>query len=156
VASRRIKRSRRGFDVRLPRPERDVLRTLPEQLRDLLADGDREDPAVRRLFPSAYLDDAAASEEFDSVVRDDLADERRRSLDEMQRTLDASSLSEEELLAWLAVVNDLRLVLGVRLAVTEESTPADFAADEETSASYALYAYLSYLEEEMVEALAGA
>jgi len=156
MASRRIKRSRRGFDVRLPRPERDVLRTLPEQLRDLLDDGDREDPAVRRLFPSAYLDDAAASEEFDSVVRDDLADERRRSLDEMQRTLDASSLSEEELLAWLAVVNDLRLVLGVRLAVTEESTSADFAADEETSASYALYAYLSYLEEEMVEALAGA
>jgi hypothetical protein len=156
MAARRIKRSRRGFDVRLPRPERDVLRTLPEQLRDLLDDGDREDPAVRRLFPSAYLDDAEASQDFDSVVRDDLADERRRSLDEMQRTLDSSSLSEDELLAWLAVVNDLRLVLGVRLAVTEESMPADFAGDEETSASYALYAYLSYLEEEMVEALSGA
>jgi hypothetical protein len=40
--------------------------------------------------------------------------------------------------------------------VTEESTAADFAGDEETSASYALYAYLSYLEEEMVEALSGA
>jgi hypothetical protein len=28
-------------------------------------------------------------------------------------------------MAWLAALNDVRLVLGVRLAVTEEATPAD-------------------------------
>ena len=39
--------------------------------------------------------------------------------------------------------------------VTEETTPAEFSGDDEASASYALYAYLSYLEEEMVEALSG-
>lgn len=154
MALRRIKRSRRGFDVRLPAREREILRTLPQQLRDLLDDGDREDPAVKRLFPSAYIEDDAASTEFDDIVRDDLAEQRRRALDEMVRTLDSPSVTEDELLAWLGVVNDLRLVLGVRLAVTEETTPSDFSADDEASGSYALYAYLSYLEEEMVEALA--
>jgi hypothetical protein len=73
----------------------------------------------------------------------------------MSRTLDERTLTEDELLAWLAVINDLRLVLGVRLAVSEESVPSDFEGDEEASASYALYAYLSYLEEEVVDALAG-
>jgi uncharacterized protein DUF2017 len=155
VALRRIKRTRRGFDLRLPTQERDVLRTLPDQLRALLDEGDRDDPAVRRLYPSAHLDDEAASAEFDTIVRDDLTEQRRNALDEMARTIDASSVSEDELLAWLAVVNDLRLVLGVRLAVTEDTKPTEFSGDDEASASYALYAYLSYLEEEMVEALSG-
>jgi uncharacterized protein DUF2017 len=155
VALRRIKRTRRGFDLRLPTQERDVLRTLPDQLRALLDEGDRDDPAVRRLYPSAHLDDEAASAEFDTIVRDDLTEQRRNALDEMARTIGASSVSEDELLAWLAVVNDLRLVLGVRLAVTEDTKPTEFSGDDEASASYALYAYLSYLEEEMVEALSG-
>jgi len=155
MAFRRIKRTRRGFDLRLPAPERDVLRTLPDQLRALLDEDDRADPAMRRLYPSAHLDDEAASTEFDTIVRDDLTEQRRNALDEMARTIEAGSVNEEELLAWLAVINDLRLVLGVRLAVTEETTPAEFSGDDEASASYALYAYLSYLEEEMVEALSG-
>jgi hypothetical protein len=50
-------------------------------------------------------------------------------------------------------LNDVRLVLGVRLAVTEESTSADFAGDAETETAFELYRYLSYLEENVVEAL---
>jgi hypothetical protein len=72
----------------------------------------------------------------------------------MARTVDRSRLSEDELSSWLAAMNDLRLVLGVRLGVTEESEPTDYAADPETERSYALYAYLSYLVEEIVDALA--
>jgi hypothetical protein len=135
-----VKRSRLGgYVVRLPSAEREVLGSLPPMLRALLAEQDAEDPALRRLFPSAFLDDEEAAAEFDSVVR--------------ERTVGSDRLSEEELSAWLASVNDLRLVLGVRLAVTEESTPAEFNGDPETEQAYALYAYLSYLEEEMVEAL---
>jgi hypothetical protein len=122
-------------------------------LRSLLASGEADDPAMRRLFPSAFLDDAAAADEFDAAVHDDLLGERLRAIDAMERTLQAESLSEEELAAWLAAVNDLRLVLGVRLAVTEDSTPEEFAEDPETSRAYRLYAFLSYLEEEVVEAL---
>ena len=157
MAVRRVKRSRGGdFVLRIPPPERDVLERLPQMLRELLERDDRTDPALRRLFPSAYLDDEEASAEFESVVRDDLVAQRTAAIETMERTLRAPRLTEDELVAWLAAVNDLRLVLGVRLAVTEESTPDEFDGDPETRASYRLYTYLSYLEEDVVEALSSA
>lgn len=150
----RIKRMRRGgFSLRIPPPERDVLAAVPQMLRALLQDGDAHDPAMRRLFPSAYMDDEAATAEFDSVVHDDLLEQRLAAIDTMERTLPAERLTEDELLAWLGAINDLRLVLGVRLAITEESTPQDFSSDPETERAYGLYAYLSYLEEDAVRAL---
>lgn len=156
MPARRVKRSRLGgYVVRLPSAEREVLGTLPPMLRALLSEQDPDDAALRRLFPSAFLDDEKAAAEFDSVVRDDLMGQRLAAIETLERTLGSDRLSEEELSAWLASVNDLRLVLGVRLAVTEESTPEEFGGDPETEQAYALYAYLSYLEEEMVEALAG-
>lgn len=150
----RIVRSRAGgFDLRIPRSERNVLRALPDQLRILLDEGDAEDPALRRLYPSAYPDDPAAAAEFDGFVRDDLTEQRVKAIETMARTMDATHLDEEEASAWLAAINDLRLVLGVRLGVTEESEAEDFEADEGTHGSYALYGYLSILEEDIVEAL---
>lgn len=153
MALRRVKSTKRGFALRLPGPERDVLRTLPGQLRALLEGADRADAAIRRLYPSAYLDDEEASEEFDGIVREDLTAQRARSMEVFERTIDATTLTEDEIHAWLSVVNDVRLVLGVRLGVTEESVPEDYSRDEETESSYALYAYLSFLEEEIVDAL---
>jgi hypothetical protein len=155
MAARRIKRTRRGFEVRIPTDERDVLRTLPEQMRALLAESERDDPVMRRLYPSAYLDDESAAAEFDTAVRDDLTRERLDALEGFERTLEAKTLTEEELAGWLAVLNDTRLVLGVRLSVTEETVPHDFQGDETAMASYALYAFLSYLVEEIVDALSG-
>lgn len=137
--------------------EREILRDLPAQLQSLLDDADAaEDAVVRRLYPSAYPDDPAASAEFDGYVRDDLTAQRLAAIETMSRTIDATHVAEDELLAWLSAINDLRLVLGVRLNVTEESAPADFAGDEDAAGSYAIYAYLSYLEEEIVEALSSA
>ncbi len=154
MAVRRVKRTRSGeFILRIPPPERDVLTGLPQMLRTVLERDDRSDPVVKRLFPSAFLDDERSTAEFDSVVRDDLMAGRLAAIETMERTLQAVRLTEQELEAWLAAMNDLRLVLGVRLAVTEESTPEDFDDDEESGAAYALYAYLSYLEEDVVQAL---
>lgn len=144
-----------GFDLRIPRSERNVLRALPDQLRELLDEGDTEDPALRRLYPSAYPDDPIAAAEFDGFVRDDLTEQRTKAIETMARTIDSEHLDEEEVSAWLAAINDLRLVLGVRLAVTEESEPEDFESDDATQGSYALYAFLSILEEDIVEALSG-
>lgn len=153
---RRVRRTRRGdYELRLPAAERELLRSLPAQLRELLDEGNGDDPAMRRLYPSAHLDDERAAAEFDALIRDDLTRQRRQALETMERTADATRIDEAELTAWLACVNDLRLVLGVRLAVTEESRPEDFAADPDTERAYATYAYLSYLEEEIVDALSG-
>lgn len=150
-----IRRRRNGrFDVLLSGRERDVLRGLPAQLRSLMEGDDGEpDPARERLFPPAFLDDPDREREYRSMMRDDLLDERRRAVDAMERTLGAKRLTEEEVLAWLSVVNDLRLVLGVRLAVTEDTDPSALPDDDPHRPAYALYGYLSWLEEGIVRAL---
>jgi hypothetical protein len=110
---------------------------------------------LKRLYPSAFIDDEEASVEFDAIVHDDLLEQRLAAIDTMERTLQARHLTEDELVAWLAALNDLRLMLGVRLAVTEEATPGDFAGDPEAENAFELYRYLSYLEEHVVAALSG-
>ena len=156
----RVKRTRKGdFQVRLPEGERELLRTLPEQLRGLLTSGDSAtDPALRRLFPPPTMDDAEINTEFERLMRAELVAERLAALDTMERTLGAERLSEDELVAWLSAINDLRLVLGVRLDVSEETTVADFASlpdDDPRVLMYATYSYLTFLEDHVVGALAG-
>jgi hypothetical protein len=149
MAPARIKRTRRGdFLVRLPAAERELLRRVPRELRTLLTEGDpSRDPALRRLRA-----------EFERLTRDELLAGRLAAAETMERTADAGRLSEDELLAWLSAINDVRLVLGTRLEVTEETTAEDFAElpeDDERVRMYAVYAYLTFLEDQVVEALAG-
>jgi hypothetical protein len=150
------RRSDGAFDLDIPPDQRDVLRDLPDQLDELVRQGDAEtDPALKRLFPSADLDDPEHASEFDQLVHGELVAQRHTAVETMRRTIDADRLTEDEMASWLAVVNDLRLVLGTRLDVTEETTPDEFGARDPRTPVYALYAYLTYLEETIVEALSG-
>ena len=152
VRGARIRRTRRGdFELRLPPAERDVLRSLPSQLRALLRS---DDPALERLFPPAYADDARMEEEYRGLVREDLLAARERSLDVMASTIDANRLDEEQVLAWLGAINDLRLVLGTRLEVTEELYETGLPDDDPRAVPFAIYAYLGWLQEQVVGALA--
>lgn len=148
----RVKRTRRGdYQLRLPEHERAVLRTLPGQLRELLAS---DDPSLARLFPPAYADDPVRNEEYEGMVHDDLVAQRVAATRLMEETIDADRLSEEQLTAWLGAVNDLRLILGTRLGVTEDMYDAGIPDEDPRAPQFALFAYLGLLEEQMVEALA--
>jgi uncharacterized protein DUF2017 len=148
----RIQRTRRGdYRLRLPENERELLRTLPQQLREIIG---TSDSSLRRLFPPAYADDAERNAEYEELVRDDLIAARRASLDVMESTIDAQRLDEEQLVAWLSVLNDLRLVLGTRLDVTEEMYGMEMAESDPRSHAFSLFTYLGWLEEQIVEALA--
>jgi Domain of unknown function (DUF2017) len=148
----KIKRTRKGdFDVDIPKHERELLRSVVPQLRELL-DGDLDDPALRRLFPTAYADDPERDREYQQLVRDDLADRRRASIDTMLGSIDAKRLDEEQLLGWMSAVNDLRLVLGTRLDVSEESDLTPDPRDPD-GPMLALYGYLGYLLETIVVAV---
>jgi hypothetical protein len=150
-SERRIRRTRRGdYQLRIPEVERGILRTLPGQLRDVLAS---DDPALTRLFPPAYGEDAERNEEFERLVKGDLMAHRLTSLDVMEATIDAERVDEEQLLAWLGAINDLRLILGTRLDVSEEDLPEVEETDPRAGA-FALYYYLGWLEEQVVEELA--
>jgi hypothetical protein len=147
---RGITRRRDGtYRVDLPEEERSVLASLPDQLRDAL---DAGEPTLYRLFPPAHAADEAANEEWARLVGPGLLDGKLRALAELQRTAHATSLDEEELGAWLGALESLRLVLGTQLDVTEEYDA--FAKNDPDAPRHALYAWLSWLQEEVVQALA--
>lgn len=150
--ARRVRRTRRGdFEIRLPADERALLRNVAPQLRELL-DGDLADPNLRRLFPTAYADDPERDREYHQLVRDELADRRRAAVATLLATVDETRLDEEQLLAWMGAVNDIRLVLGTRLDVSEETDPEP-DPDDPDAALLMLYGYLGYLLETIVQAL---
>lgn len=155
---RPVRRSRRGdFEVRLSDEERQLLASLVPQLRAALdADADgggAKDPTLRRLFPSAYPDDERRDLEYRAMVHDDLLQRRQAALDTVESTIEATRLDEDALLAWMGAVNDLRLVLGTRLDVSEETDLVP-RPDDPDGPLLAVYGYLGYLLESMVEALA--
>jgi hypothetical protein len=150
-----FKRTRRGdFELRLDPKERDILRGLPDQLRNLIENEDpTSDPAMARLYPPAYEDDPIRNLEFERIAGDDLTSQRLSSIGAMEGSIDAERLTEDQLLAWLGVMNDLRLVLGTRLEITEETTENDFARDDPRSTTFAVYSYLTWLVDAIVRAL---
>jgi hypothetical protein len=154
--SARIERNRKGeLRLRLPAPERDALRAMPDQLRTLLTE-QPDDPSLYRLFPVAYQDDPARDEEYRRLMHDELLEQHLTSLRIMQETVDSDRLTEEQAVAWLSAMNDLRLVLGTRLDVSEETYEGDIDQDDPRFPQLAMYSYLGYLEEQLVEALAAA
>jgi Domain of unknown function (DUF2017) len=150
---RRIERTGKGeIRLRLPRNERALLRSLPAQLRRLLVEAP-EDPSLERLFPPAY-DDADSEDEYRRLMGEELLEGRRRALRVVEETLDQDRLTKEQAEAWLTALNDLRLVLGTRLDVTQDMLLERLRPDDPDAFELSLYAYLSWLQEQLVEALA--
>ncbi len=139
-----------GVRLRFREDEVLLLRELLAELETLLADPD--DPALRRLFPPAHAD-KKNEVEFRSLVRDGLVAGRSSALTAVRDTLGHETLSAEEADGWLRALNDLRLVLGTRLDVTEDMDFDDLDLNEPRGRDLAVYAYLSWLQEQLVEAL---
>lgn len=147
-----------------------VLRQVAEDLGALFGDvpesGWRDDPVLDRLFPRAYLDptEESAEEEWQGLVHDDLLAGRQGALRTFRESLARArqrlgrlevDLTEDEAEAWLSVLNDARLALGTRLEVTEDLDPGAVRHDHPEAAAYAVYWWLGWAEEHLVEALAG-
>jgi len=142
------------FALRLSGEDRDLLRALCGQLRDLLHDPDPvSDPAIARLFPPAYPEDPLRNLDFEREAGSELHAERLAAVDVVDTSLAADHLTEDEALAWLASVNGLRLVLGTRLDVTEETTEADYPEGDPDGDAFAMYLFLTWLEAGIVDAL---
>ena len=143
-----------GFRLRLSDAERELLRTLPGELREIL-DSEQDDPSLRRLFPPAYERDDEAEDEYRRLMADELLEGRRAALRLVQETAGRERLSAEELDAWLRALNDLRLVLGTRLDVTEEKYVTELDPAHPQAYELSVYGYLSWLQEQLVAAAAG-
>jgi hypothetical protein len=151
---------RRGdgrYELRLAPNERALLAQLPEALAPTLEsakDGAAAAPEAVRLFPPAYPDDPAAEQAYRELVHGELLRQHRAALEVVAATVEARQLDEEQAASWLAALNEVRLVLGTTLGVTEDAPPA--MENEVDEARWSLYGYLSLLVEQLVDALAGA
>jgi len=83
----------------------------------------------------------------------ELLDGRRAALDVVAQTVDHERLSTEEADAWLRALNDLRLVLGTRLDVQEDTFAEELRRDDPRAPALAVYGYLSWMQEQLIEAL---
>jgi hypothetical protein len=152
---RRIARQRDGtYTVRLEEEERRLLASLPGQLASVV-EAEPDDPWLQRLFPTAYPKDPEREQEWRLLMSVDLHERRRQQLRTLAETADAATLTEEELLGWAQAINDLRLYLGTRLELSEETELEDFESEDDQQL-FILYSWLGALQEETIQALADA
>lgn len=143
------------FTVQLARPERALLRSLADQMTELLADPP-DGPELRRLSPTAYPTDPGRDAEYQLIAGEELRTARQAAVEVLVSTAGRKALSEEELVAWMQTVNAVRLILGTRLDVSEEDDPAELDPASPNAAGHALYHYLGVLLHDIVSALSAA
>jgi len=127
-----------------------------------------QDPALARLLPDAYRPEASDEPGFDA--EEAAADFRRYTEADLRagKRADAAAVLESlaslptggrlrldrpQADAWLGTLNDLRLVLGTRLEVTEDPADAQPPEDEELAHAMQVYGWLGWLQESLLEVL---
>jgi hypothetical protein len=118
------------------------------------------DPAVARLLPDLHRDDAQFSaglrmlrEPEVLAAKDDAA---AALLDSLPPAGGAVRLGESAARSWLVALNDVRLVFGVRLAITDDDMPPAAASADRDGPDYAMYVtyrWISTVQESLTEAL---
>ena len=171
--------------------EADLLRSLASQLVELLhseaaVPDDRdpfealmdftgpttepEDPVLRRLFPTAYVDDEEAAAEFRRFTEGTLRDGKARAagtiIDVLEDAGLPAELTEDGLVidvemdeptaqTWLRSFTDLRLALATRLGIEDGDEERWYALpdDDPRSQAHDIYEWVGYLQETLVGAL---
>jgi hypothetical protein len=142
------------FEWKLGSNERAVLSRVASDFKAVLAnESPASDASLQRVFPPAHPDDPIAELEYERANGGDLLATKLEQLETFERSVGEKVLTEADVLACMRAANDMRLVLGTRIDVSEESSPSDFAGDAETESTFELYAYLSWLVESMIDAL---
>ena len=152
----------RGGEIvsRLDAAEAGVLGLLLDQLEQLLEDGDvRSDPVLTRLLPDGHRSDPELAADYREMTESALRTGKTDDLAMVRATLpDAGGelrLDADEAGAWLRTTNDLRLALGTRLDITEDSEPPEDVTSEEDQ-QLAVYYWLTGLQGSLVDALVAA
>jgi hypothetical protein len=134
---------------------------------DLRVDADEpeisEDPVLKRLFPTAYPQDPAASSDFRRFTERDLRAQKVADAQVVLDRLDATALGahdlkipRDEVEAWLRTLTSVRLAVATRLGITDAETAetlADLPEDDPRSFLVSVYDWLGFAQETMVNAL---
>ena len=128
---------------------RTLLGSLSDQLREMLLVDDADD--LRRLYPTAYPDDPERQAGFHDIVHDQLLMARLDGIDRVEATLQDDDLSLDDADAWLSTINQIRLVLGTRLDVSEDDDPI-IDEDDPRAPAQVIYQVMSHVLEDLTGA----
>ena len=118
------------------------------------------DPVLARLLPDGYTDDPEATAEFRRYTEYDLRMAKLSAAAIVLDTLESGgtlTLDEAQAHEWMRVLNDLRLAIGTRLDITEdyEAVADALPEDDPLRGLYAVYEWLTWMQDSLVSALAG-
>ncbi|GAA3647236.1 DUF2017 family protein [Microbacterium marinilacus] len=150
----------RAVVLSLTRIETTHLADLVRQFADLVdSTPSAPDPALERLTPDVYPEDAEASREFRALTRSDLlrrrANDARVVLDDLSRVERVQdelarvdvSLEGDSVEAWLRTLAAVRLVVATRLGIHEDDEEHD-----PEDPRFGVYDWLGYRLEVLVQA----
>jgi len=118
------------------------------------------DPVLARLLPDAYQDDPEAAGEFRKYTESSLREAKKYFAQTLIETLPAKGgrvkLSADQARDWLRALNDVRLMFGVRLEVTEdfEAQYAGLDPKDPRVAAFEVYGWLGAFQDSLVRAMA--
>jgi hypothetical protein len=148
--------------ARLDPAEAGIIGLLLDQLEQLLtADtGDvGDDPVLARLLPDGHRGDPALAADYRELTESALRGGKADDLATVRATLPPDGgdlrLDLDQAGAWLRTTNDLRLALGTRLDVTEDTEPPE-ELTEERDHQLGVYYWLTAVQGSLVDALVAA
>jgi Domain of unknown function (DUF2017) len=118
------------------------------------------DPVLARLLPDAYQEDPEAASEFRKYTESSLREAKKYFAQTLLDTLPAKGgrvkLSADQARDWLRALNDVRLMFGVRLEVTEDFEQQLTSLDPKDPrvAAFEVYGWLGAVQESLVRAIA--
>jgi hypothetical protein len=119
-----------------------------------------DDPVLARLLPDAYQDDPEAAGEFRKYTESSLREAKKYFAQTLLETLPPKGgrvkLNADQARDWLRALNDVRLMFGVRLEVTEDFEEQLTSIDPKDPrvAAFQVYAWLGEVQESLVRAIA--
>jgi hypothetical protein len=117
------------------------------------------DPVVARLLPDAYQDDPEAAGEFRKYTESSLREAKKYFAQTVLETLPPEggrvTLTADQARDWMRALNDVRLMFGVRLEVTEdfEEQLAGLDPADPRVAAFEVYGWLGSVQESLVRSL---
>ena len=117
------------------------------------------DPVLARLLPDAYQDDPESAGEFRKYTESSLREAKKYFAQTVLETLPPEGgrvkLTADQARDWMRALNDVRLMFGVRLDVTEdfEEQLASLEPNDPRVAAFEVYGWLGAIQDSLVRAI---
>ena len=106
-----------NYQVAVSENEKELIYFISDEVKSFFQ---RRGGVASRLFPSAYIDQPEAENEYQAMIHDDLVSSHTLALETLNKSLAKPEVTENDLVEIMRALNILRLFLGERLNISED------------------------------------